>query len=431
MKKILSTLLLLLTAIFLVSCQTEIYYVFFDTQGGTPEISKQKINNGEFATPPEEITRTGYSFAYWYDRETNEQFMFEITPIRKDYVLYAYWNELPGGGDIEKNEYKVVFVYNDNEKITEEIVIEGSYISKPTDPIKSGFRFKGWYLTSGFEIEFDFQTPIIKDIILYAKWEERDPTKLHEYYEGYNIENLEGEALASVLRTRLNQDATFHSYGGNLNPYLIDADKHPTISGSVYTIYDGSAMSNNASGSSGSSVWNKEHVMPQSWYTGAVGRKGDLHNLRIANAQTNSTRGNLSFIDGSGSWSRVSNGFYPGDGHQGDSARIAMYMMVMYPGPLPISKVFLGSNPVETMMKWHLEDPVDEFEIRRNDVLYKYQKNRNPFIDHPEMAELIWGTYTTKLTNETKFSNLLSSINLVTNIITNIEVIVPNNRFKI
>jgi len=46
------------------------------------------------------------------------------------------------------------------------------------------------------------------------------------------------------------------------------------------------------------------------------------------------------------------------------------------------------------LMKWHLEDTVDDWERNRNNIIYyNYQNNRNPFIDHPEYAQLIWGTF--------------------------------------
>ena len=45
---------------------------------------------------------------------------------------------------------------------------------------------------------------------------------------------------------------------------------------------------------------------------------------------------------------------------------------------------------LSTLLEWHKQDPVDSFEINRNNVIYTYQLNRNPFIDHPEYVDLIW-----------------------------------------
>jgi len=46
------------------------------------------------------------------------------------------------------------------------------------------------------------------------------------------------------------------------------------------------------------------------------------------------------------------------------------------------------------LLEWHKNDPVDEIERRRNDIIYSYQGNRNPFIDHTQWVLLIWGNST-------------------------------------
>lgn len=211
------------------------------------------------------------------------------------------------------------------------------------------------------------------------------------YYQNKGIENKLGQELRDKLYALLNTNISIKSYGGNLNSILLQADEHPNDTKSVYTIYDGAAMLKTAGGSAGDKVWNKEHVIPRSWYNKTYkSHEGDIHNLRISRASINSDRGNLSFIDTTGQARRHGLGFYPGDDHKGDSARIAMYMMIMLPDTIKANKVMLGNTPIETLLKWHFEDPVDAFEIRRNNILYGEQGNRNPFIDHPEFANLIW-----------------------------------------
>ena len=174
-------------------------------------------------------------------------------------------------------------------------------------------------------------------------------------------------------------------------------------------------MHKNANGSSGSSVWNKEHVMPQSWYTGKYGNlKGDLHNLRISNAKINSDRGSDKFTTGKGKYLAKSNGgFYPGDDHIGDVARISMYMMTIIPDVITINRL-LTNGSIQTLLEWHEIDPVDDFEIKRNDVIFKYQLNRNPFIDNPDFANLIWGTQTRQTLSvvESIIDNLTYEISL-------------------
>lgn len=96
----------------------------------------------------------------------------------------------------------------------------------------------------------------------------------------------------------------------------------------------------------------------------------------------------------------------PADFVKGDVARILFYMVVRYdPGYNYYNETFdlelvdyttpdnfdpiLGK--LSTLLEWHVLDPVDDFEVNRNEVIYSYQQNRNPFIDHPELVDYIWG----------------------------------------
>ena len=88
---------------------------------------------------------------------------------------------------------------------------------------------------------------------------------------------------------------------------------------------------------------------------------------------------------------------------KGDVARMMFYMTVRYEGDdnepdleLTESLQHMSSKAslharLSVLLEWHINDPVDEIERRRNDIIYSYQGNRNPFIDHPEYVVLIWG----------------------------------------
>lgn len=332
--------------------------------------------------------------------------------------------------------YTVTFDSKGGNAVPAQSVREGRAATKPSNPRKSGFKFVGWF-EEGSSVEFDFSKVITTSITLNASWEESQagegfPDDLNEYYEGHGLETMVGQEFRDELKTILYDGVKIAGYGGGLNPALISADKHPTSAGDVYTIYDGAAMSSSASGASGSSVWNKEHVTPKSWYNGKYkSHEGDLHNLRISRASINSDRGNDKFTTGSGNWKAKSNGgFYPGDDHKGDSARIIMYMMVMLPDMITPSVSMAGSNPMQTLINWHNEDPVDSFETRRNDILFGYQKNRNPFIDHPEFVDLIWGdaARTSTITYGHQLDTLLASTTNFINMFEIKEVYVPTVR---
>ena len=90
---------------------------------------------------------------------------------------------------------------------------------------------------------------------------------------------------------------------------------------------------------------------------------------------------------------------------KGDIARILFYMDTRYEGNISgdepdlniIEEVNTYPNPqignIQTLISWHNQDPVDEFETNRNNVIYNVQNNRNPFIDYPEFANIIWNEY--------------------------------------
>ncbi|MFA6801437.1 MAG: endonuclease, partial [Acholeplasmataceae bacterium] len=96
-------------------------------------------------------------------------------------------------------------------------------------------------------------------------------------------------------------------------------------------------------------------------------------------------------------------GYYPGDDHIGDVARILLYMVIMYDNLtltddlndlIDKSDKYSADGAemglLSVLLEWHKLDPVDDFERQRNEVIYTAQGNRNPFIDHPEYVHLIW-----------------------------------------
>ena len=164
--------------------------------------------------------------------------------------------------------------------------------------------------------------------------------------------------------------------------------------------------------------WNREHVWSRSHggfdYNSVYGT--DLHQLRPTDASVNSAKGNRDFdwgteeyLDNGGT---IPTGCYkanyvwePRNAVKGDVARIIFYMATRYEGDdneLDLEVIdqintagdsnlpFYGK--LSTLLIWHHNDPVDDFERNRNDIIYQqYQHNRNPFIDHPEYIDSIWG----------------------------------------
>jgi endonuclease I len=172
--------------------------------------------------------------------------------------------------------------------------------------------------------------------------------------------------------------------------FLYDADEDPTNTANVVLIYSGESRDEREWSSSlnshTSQTFNTEHVYPQSFLGDNDIAKADLHLLRVCDASINTSRSNLPFIEGSGGFQRTSStGWYPGDEWRGDVARIIFYVNLYYDEP--ISDV----GTLEVLLKWNAEDPVSAIEEQRNTVIFGAQGNRNPFIDNPYLATLIWG----------------------------------------
>jgi hypothetical protein len=136
---------------------------------------------------------------------------------------------------------------------------------------------------------------------------------------------------------------------------------------------------------------NTEHTWPQSAFGSAEPMQSDLFHLFIADANANSTRGNLPFgyvssPDWSVGGSRRGGGLFEvRDAHKGRTARAVLYFYLRY-GNLGS---YLGSAQETALRQWHRDFAPEVVEQRRNDAIYAVQDNRNPLIDHPEFDERI------------------------------------------
>lgn len=229
--------------------------------------------------------------------------------------------------------------------------------------------------------------------------------------------SLDTSSNGFTFRSKLAQLITsthtkYTSYDG-LREVFKTSDADPNISGNVIWFYSGTSISYSGFGSGGGAT-NREHVWPKDGgkaFSETTGPGSDAHHLRPTEANLNSTRGNRQFGEvaqtasnivkqnGSTSYDNLcytsGNVFYPGEGYRGATARILMYVQTRW-GNENSLKFVLGEGScktigdIETLLKWHyLEPPTDE-EIRRNEVVYGIQGNRNPFIDHPEYATKIY-----------------------------------------
>jgi len=177
--------------------------------------------------------------------------------------------------------------------------------------------------------------------------------------------------------------------------------------------------------------WNREHVWPKSHgfpdeddnaYT-------DIHNLKPCDRSVNSSRGTKDYDFGGSEHSEAiecltdSDSWEPPNSVKGDIARILFYMVVRYdPGydhnnnsfDLELVDYTTPNNnepilgKLSSLIQWHNDDPVDDFEINRNEIIYEFQENRNPFIDHPNLVNFLWGDSAGDTWNENLGLNNLS-----------------------
>jgi endonuclease I len=203
-------------------------------------------------------------------------------------------------------------------------------------------------------------------------------------YTGYyaSINGLSGTALKTEL-TRIISTGML-SLGYSSTSYILDeTDADPARPGNILLVYNRASVSGVWDGAS---TWNKEHVWPQSKLGSAS--DSDLNNLRPSNPSINSDRGNLAFVAGTGTFGARSGGWFPGEDDKGDIARIVFYMNTRWGLAIDAN---IGN--LATFIEWHTTDPVDAFEINRNNQIYLNQNNRNPYIDHPELVGIVYGVY--------------------------------------
>ena len=145
---------------------TEVYTVTFDSYGGTPVPPKQEVEYGHTATKPADPTLKGYTFAFWYlgeDEQNATAYDFN-TPVTGDITLTAKWNI---------NKYTVTFdSYGGTPVPPVQEVEYGLTATKPADPTLKGYTFAFWYLGEDEQnaTAYDFDTPVTENITLTAKW---------------------------------------------------------------------------------------------------------------------------------------------------------------------------------------------------------------------------------------------------------------------
>lgn len=232
------------------------------------------------------------------------------------------------------------------------------------------------------------------------------------YYS--SLEGLSGAALKQAVQNIIANPAVVraHTYG-DINDILLQSDQNPLNSGQVWLMYVERPLSkiDIQAGSSNIGVWNREHIFPQSrggfqdgtssfadginvWLASnaddILAGHADAHHIRAEDGAENSLRSNRDYgsdyngpVGNLGSW-------------KGDIARSLFYMAVRYNGlnlvnGNPADNIVGQMGDLASLLLWNASDPSDDFEMNRNNYIYTWQYNRNPFIDYPALANYIWG----------------------------------------
>jgi len=232
------------------------------------------------------------------------------------------------------------------------------------------------------------------------------------------------ETNTSVFKSAITQDISANhkqlSYSEAWTA-LTYTDQDPAISDNIILIYSGRSIPKAENGSGSDSTnqdyWNREHVWAKSHGFPDSSQLGytDIHHLRPADVSMNTQRSDNDFGNGGSPVTEApensKNGsisWEPRNQVKGDVARMMFYMDTRYeignvsnmPDLVLVDKAEtlrtgfsdgIGElGKLCTLLEWHENDPIDEFELNRNNTIYEYQGNRNPYIDHPEWIDVVY-----------------------------------------
>lgn len=242
------------------------------------------------------------------------------------------------------------------------------------------------------------------------------PNGSKDYY--VNADGKSGEELKTALFNIIKLPKNTVSYDGLWDAYKTTdkrADGYLRDWYSSTTNYVIGGPKQGANYKKEGDSYNREHLVPQDWFGSGI-PKSDLIQVVPTDGFVNNMRGNYVLAE-VGTADYTSNSGYckrgtcktpggsgkvfePNDEVKGDIARIYFYMATSYQNIITSwgGGIFTGTTYqpfadwyLDMLMRWSIEDPIDEVEIARNNAVYSKQKNRNPFVDYPGLEDYIWG----------------------------------------
>ncbi len=298
---------------------------------------------------------------------------FEQAPTTSSNICRPYLNGNNESCDIAAPSTGRYYIMIDAYSAVDALTLTASFVApvvqptEPTDPPSEGYQYDVYY-----------QTAISQS----------------------------GASLKSSLNTIIKDHVRFtYSQAWDGLGY---ADEDPNNTDNVILLYTNRSEPkiNRAGMSNSQDAWNREHVWAKSHGFPSSGQHAytDFHHLRPADVSVNSARGNKDFLNGGSEISEAPGNFTDDDSFEpvntakGDVARMIFYMDVRYEGndnsgtpDLSITNGTTNTGNAQlgdlcTLLQWHNSDPVSDWERRRNQRIFQWQKNRNPFIDNPQWA---------------------------------------------
>lgn len=257
-------------------------------------------------------------------------------------------------------------------------------------------------------------------------------TRPSDYYD--SLDGLSNSDLRQGIQEIIAEEGVVRAQTyADVIDILKEADQNPENSNEVWLVYSetGRPKLDFQTSSESLGKWNREHTYPRSrgrfysidldevfdgkdiyWNTNADSLRhgnSDAHAIRAADSHENSLRSNLHYGQYNGPKGTLGK-------FRGDVARGVFYLALRYNGLEIVNGFPEGTvgelGDLATLLEWHRNDPPDDFEMNRNNIIYTWQINRNPFIDMPELVEYIWGNRVGQVWNQALGLELGNALNL-------------------
>ncbi len=307
--------------------------------------------------------------------------------------------------------YTVTFNSNGGSgTMTSKTTTGSTYVVPESNFTKEGYTFDKWALNSTSGSKYAAGTTInniSSNITLYATWIQDLTPQPGDYYK--DVDTSSQENLISTLHSTISQGTVDVGYDGLWDAYeKTDLRPGTNYYWDMYSNYNFTKSSPNSNYKKEGDAVNREHTVPQSWFNEKSPMKADLFHVYPTDGYVNNRRsnyphgdvGNATYTSENGS--KLGTASFPGisgtvfeviDEYKGDFARSYFYMATRYYNTFNDwdSNVIFQKTPpymtsafINQYYAWHIADPVSEKEVNRNEAVYGIQKNRNPYIDHPE-----------------------------------------------